>query len=143
MQQMRHQLLRPQLESILSGISCSTLTRHLWSHVRDMDFDTKKEMFAYIRSNIEVEVISKCAPISHMTTASTKNCTLCMREKINLFFAFGRKNSRTKLMNSRNELYGKCRCKTRFLRLSAVGNGGADEAASQPKTVSRSILVGE
>ena len=30
--------------------------------------------------------------------------------------------------------YSKCSCKTRFARLCAVENEGADEAASQPKT---------
>ena len=37
------------------------------------------------------------------------------------------KNSNN-MINSRHELYGKCNCKTQFLRLCTVGDAGADEA---------------
>ena len=44
------------------------------------------------------------------------------------FHAFSKRSQTCKLMNSKNELYGQCSCKTRFLRLQAVGNEGTDEA---------------
>ena len=48
-----------------------------------------------------------------------------------LFHEFSKKRSPTgNLMNSKTEMYGQCTCKTRFLRLQAVGNAGADEATS-------------
>jgi len=61
-----------------------------------------------------------------------------MQERVELFYAMRMKKSpNNNLMNSRTELYGKCTCKTRFLWLRAVGNEGADEAASRPKTAMR------
>lgn len=66
--------------------------------------------------------------INNMKTAGTKNCQLCMKERVELFHAFSKRSQTCKLMNSKNELYGQCSCKTRFLRLQAVGNEGTDEA---------------
>jgi hypothetical protein len=68
---------------------------------------------------------------TYMKSAGTKKCTLCMRERMALFYHFGKKKSRTKhLMNSRKEMHGKCTCKTRFIRLRSIENEGADETTS-------------
>ena len=49
------------------------------------------------------------AIISHMKTTGEKYCRLCMQERINLFYAFGRKISQyDNLINSRTKLYGAC-----------------------------------
>ena len=101
----------------------------MWSHCKNMSFDTKKEMYTWIRSNWRVEIVYRGSVITNMKSAGTKNCNLCMQERIKLFYAFHKKKTpNNNLMNSRTEMYGKCTCKTRFLRLVAVGNGGADEA---------------
>ena len=50
------------------------------------------------------------------------------------FPELGVKERSKNLINSKSELYGNCSCKTRFLRLKAVGNEGADETASRSKT---------
>jgi len=56
-----------------------------------------------------------------------------MQERVELFYAMRKERSpNNNLMNSRTELYGKWKCKTQFLWLKAVGNDGADEAASRP-----------
>ena len=130
---MRHQILEPQLENALKSIKTSTISRHMWSHARrsDESFNSKGELYLWVRNNISVEILTKGSPVTQMRTAATKNCTLCMKEKISLFHHFGRKRSRShNLINSRNELYSKCSCRTRFLRLRAVGNVDADEATS-------------
>ena len=130
LERMRHQILEPQLENVYDAIQCSTITRHMWSHARrEPDFATRDELYLWVRKRISVEILHKSSPVTQMRTATTKDCKLCMREKTTLFRHFGRKRSRThNLINSRNELYAKCTCKTRFLRLKrAVGNADADE----------------
>ena len=95
-----------------------------------MPFSSKADMRKYLRENIEVEFLSRGNRISNMKTASTKNCTLCMAERVNLFCNFEklRRNRGHKTLNSRTELHAKCNFKTRFLRLYTVGSPGTDEA---------------
>ena len=125
----RATLLQPLLELDYSKIECSNITRHMWAHTKDMPFETKRDMYAWVRDNWEVDIISTMPVTSAMKTAGTRHCQLCMKERVKLFYAFHEKQTSHKLMNSRTELHGKCTCKTRFLRLSAVGNAGADEAS--------------
>ena len=100
-------------------------------NAKHIEFTSRKDLYEWIRSKREIEVLDKTSQINHMKTAGTKNCQLCMKERVELFHAFSKKKSPTRnLMNSKNELYGQCSCKTRFLRLQAVGNAGADEATS-------------
>ena len=92
----------------------------MWAHVKDMQFNNTKELYSWIRSKWEISIVC-------MKTANTRNCSLCMQEHVKLFYAFNDETLKKKLMNSRTEFYGNCSCKTRFLRLSAVGIEGADE----------------
>ena len=121
--------LRPMLEPEYAKItSVSNLSKHMWSHAKNMEFAKPGELYSWIRSNWKVEVLHKGSKINNMKTAGTKNCQLCMKERVELFHAFSKRSQTCKLMNSKNELYGQCSCKTRFLRLQAVGNEGTDEA---------------
>jgi len=127
----RTELLRPILESKFNSLDVSNFTKHMWSHAEEQDFQSKTALYAWVRENMEVDLVHKSNMISTMKTAGTKSCKLCMQERINLFFEFGKKKTLThNMMNSRTELYGSCSCKTRFLRLRAVGNAGAEEATS-------------
>ena len=102
-----------------------------------MEFSSKKELYKHLRENVvKIEVVHQTSAVNHLKSAGTKNCKLCMQERINLFHAFSKKKNDDDpgIMNSRTELYSKCSCKTRFARLCAVENKGADETASQPKT---------
>ena len=119
------------LDHTLSSIGAvSNFTKHMWTHAKEQDFETKGDLHQWVRNNMEVSIQWKMSPISHMKTAATKQCRLCMKERVMLFNEYGRKakpNS-PRLLNSKDELHGACNCWTRFLRLYAVGNhGGADE----------------
>lgn len=127
----RATILRPILENEFNSIQCSQLTKHMWSHAKHLKFQDKNALYAWVRAHWEVEIVHKSSMISNMKTAGTRNCSLCMQERIQLFHAFNKKKTPTNnLMNSKDEMYGQCSCKTRFLRLTAVGNAGADEATS-------------
>jgi len=69
-----------------------------------MSFDTKKEMYTWIRSNWRVEIVYRGSVITNMKSAGTKNCNLCMQERIKLLYAFHKKKTpNNNLMNSRTE----------------------------------------
>ena len=102
----------------------------MWSHCQGLNFEKKEDLFKWCRGKLKVEVLHKGSAISMMKTAGSKNCSLCMQERINLFYDFGDKERCKKLINSKSELFGTCSCKARFLRFCAVGNAGADEATS-------------
>lgn len=131
LEQARPQLLAPVLDGHIKGIQCSNLTRHLWAHIRHKDFPNKEAVSAWCRANLRMEILFKGNPISLMKTASSKNCVLCMKERIHLFHHFGKKPTKThNLMNSRKEMHGKCSCRTRFIRLRSCENESAEEATS-------------
>ena len=124
----RATILQPLLNFDYAKLEVSTITRHMWAHCQNMPFETKSEMYEWVRNNWEVDIIQKMPVTSALKTAGTRHCTLCMKERVQIFYAMHEKKSSHNLMNSRAELYGKCTCKMQFLRLSAVGNAGADEA---------------
>ena len=129
--QARTQLFQPVLEKALKDIHCSTLSRHLWSHCQHLDFETKSEVSDWCKRNLRLEIVFTGSAISLLKTAATKDCRLCMKERITLFRHFGKKKShKNNMMNSRKEMHGKCSCVTRFIRLRSVENESADEATS-------------
>ena len=107
LEEARATLLSPLLEFEYSKTDCSQLTRHMWAHAKDQDFATKAELYSWVRNNWEVEIVHKSSIISNMKTAGTKNCSLCMQERIVLFKAFHQKRTPThNFMNSKNEVDG-------------------------------------
>jgi len=127
----RTSILSPILEKAYQGIQVSNLSRHMWAHVQNKTWASNDELFAWIREHWTIDIVHKGNMISHMKSAGTKSCSLCMQERVHLWFAFHKQRSqKLKLMNSRTELYSRCSCKSRFVRLEAVGQGGADEATS-------------
>ena len=82
----RINVLRPMLEKEYALVPCTAITRHMWAHAEHMNFKTKYEMYAWIRSQWEVTIVSKSNVISNMKTANTRNCTLCMQERIKGYF---------------------------------------------------------
>jgi hypothetical protein len=96
--------------------NCSALAQHLFSHVKQMRFNTKVEVAEWCRSHIEVDIIWQSNPITLMNTASTKICRLCAAERIVIRHNFDHPHCSKKILNLKIELRGICSCKTRFLR---------------------------
>ena len=130
LEQARATVLNPLLEQEVHRVDASQLSRHMhmWSHAKDLEFENKDRLYHWIRHNWEINIVHKSSMVSAMKTAGTKNCALCIQERAKLFYAFNDKN-KPNLMNIRREMYGRCTCRTRFLRLSAVGNEGTDETS--------------
>jgi hypothetical protein len=94
--------------------NCSALARHIFSHVKDLRFNTKAEVADWCRSHLEVDIIWKANTISLLKSATTKDCRLCAVERM----AIGRKFGNKGIINLKSELRGICTCKTRFLRFA-------------------------
>jgi hypothetical protein len=97
--------------------NCSALARHLFSHVKNLHFNTKAEVADWCRSNLEIKIIWRSNTISLLKSASTKNCRLCAVEQMAIGRHFGSKN----IINLKSELRGICSCKTRFLWFARSG----------------------
>jgi len=130
--QARHIIFQPVLDKVIESVQSSTISKHLWSHCQDIQFDEKKDVATWCRTNVKLEILFTGTPLSFMKSAATRKCKLCMRERTILFKHFGLKKSiKGNLMNSRKELHGSCSRKTRCLRLKVLEReGGADEATS-------------
>jgi hypothetical protein len=97
--------------------NCSAIARHLFSHVKNLQFQTKAEVADWCRSHIGISIIWKSNTISLMKTATLKNCRLCGVERMAIRRHFGSAN----IINLKSELCGECSCKTRFLRFARSG----------------------
>ena len=97
----RANILQPILEKEYAAVNCSAISRHMWVHAEHMNFTTKKELYAWIRSNWEISIVPRTNVITNNKTAGTKECSLCMQERVQIFHAFREKKNN--LMNSRDE----------------------------------------
>ena len=57
----------------------------MWSHLKDKEFNSKNDLYSWIRHNWDIEIISKMSMVSSMKIAGTKNCALCMQEHVKWF----------------------------------------------------------
>ena len=62
--------------------NCSALARHLFAHVRNLQFHTKAEVAEWCRTNILVEIIWNSSTLGLVKTAGQKACQLCAMERI-------------------------------------------------------------
>ena len=61
----------------------------------------------------KIEILHKGSVTSQLKSAGSKNCSLCMAEKVNIFYKMNKKGGKSnKLMKKRLEIYGSCTCKT-------------------------------
>ena len=82
-----------------------------------------------------MEIIWQGKPISNVKNFGKLNCTLCMRERLEIYKALekDKKNGTCNVINSRNELYGACRHIPRFHRYKNINDFSADEAKMAEK----------
>ena len=135
LEQDRPKLHSSSLQREYDTVPCSTLTRYLWTQAEkqnsDKGFESIDKMYKWVRKNLKVEILTKGNVSSRMKTARSKRCSLCLAERIYLYYELNHhdKERSKKLMNQKTEIYGKCTCTTRFLRLMTDnGKVGADEA---------------
>jgi len=72
-----------------------------------------------IRQMLEYKILWQANPISCLKTFGTLECSLCMRERIEILRVINQKaggEGEWKIINTNNEIFGACRHKTRFHR---------------------------
>jgi len=90
-----------------------------------------------IRKLLEYKVLWQANPISCVKTFGTLECSLCMRERIEILHIINQEKdggSQWKIINTNNEIFGACRHKTKFHRffkeMSHVKSTRTDEGSA-------------
>ena len=110
---------------INNGATADSFARHFASHFCEDDGEKKSKKksqvsITQIRKLMKVSILWQGKAISNMKTFGKLNCTLCMRERMELLKAKNLdKMSKIKnLINSSTEVYGACRHKPKFHRFA-------------------------
>ena len=99
------------------GEKSDSFASHFAEHFKQSDEDVRRK---HVREMVKMEILWQGDAISCMKSFGQLNCHLCMRERIEIL-KWSKKNLE-KLINSRSEIYGACRHKTRFHRYCMNGN---------------------
>ena len=97
---------------LLKGEKSDSFAAHFADHFHKGTKVTNDEL----RRTMEYKIIWQANPISCMKTFGKLNCSLCMRERIEILRAFDQADNEYLVINSNNEIFGACRHKTRFHR---------------------------
>ena len=134
------------------GVQSDSFARHFGQHYTKGDKPSNPEL----RKKMKYQILWQGDPISCMKTFGKLNCSLCMRERIEILKAQQLPSSHL-LINSNNEIFGACRHKTKFHRFlrettnvkststdegikpERVNNGGVDKAIKKPAQRARSM----
>ena len=88
-----------------------------------------------IRNMATYHILWKGNPLSTVKTFGTNNCILCNQERLNLFKWF--KTKPDKLINACPEIYGECKHRPKFHRLSTSLSSSTDESSMDEKVSGR------
>jgi len=126
-----------ELQRAQNSIHASEITKFMWKQVETHEeterkgrlFETECEMYSWVRSNLKFSIMYQQSLSSRMKTAGSKNCTLCKKEKLLIYYNMNHPTKGKKLLNKRPELMTPCNCTTSFLRLVDLfkRKRGADE----------------
>ena len=126
-----------ELQRAQNKIHASELTKFMWRQVETHEeteregrlFETEGDVYKWVRSNLKISILYQQSLSSRMKTAGSKNCTLCKKEKLHIYYNMNHPTKGKKLLNKRPELMTPCNCTTSFLRLVDLfeRKRGADE----------------
>ena len=81
-----------------------------------------------------VDILWQGKPINCMKTFGKNSCTLCMRERCFILDSWNQDKS--KLINSKSEIFGGCRHRTKFHRLARNNHIPSTDDGINPEKVS-------
>jgi hypothetical protein len=93
------------------GVQSDSFANHFADHITQDKGVKRKD----VRKHMSVDILWKGNPITTMKTYGTNHCALCMKERMAILEQW--KKDKSKLINSKSEIYGACRHRTRFHRL--------------------------
>ena len=104
------------------GVKSDSFVNHFASHFSGNDKDVTRQT---IRKMVKMDIIWQGDAISCMKSFGHLSCQLCMAERLAILKKA--KEEPDKLINSRLEIYGSCRHKTRFHRYTMNGLTSTDD----------------
>ena len=117
-------------------INSDSFASHFAKHI-----DTDKTSLGQIRKLVKMEILWQGNPINCMKTFRKDTCSLCMKERCCILRNF--KDNRMKLINSRSEIYGGCRHRTRFHKLdlnTTESNTSTDDGVNLERVNIKSVV---
>ena len=121
---------------VTRNMHSDSFAKHFASHFKAGQKITTKD----VRSKVSMEILWKGNPISCCKSFGKINCSLCMKERLEIFKALKEKGNSKKVINSNNELYGACRHKPRFHRYLNY-NSSTDDGRTSPERVNESAVT--
>ena len=120
-QQQLKQRINQHCNDVVKLVNCGersdSFASHWGSHFEDGNHDIRA---SDVRELIEVEILWQGSPIKCMRSFGKKTCRLCMEEKLEILKR--NKKNPALLINSKGEVYGACRHKTKFHRFEVTMN---------------------
>ena len=115
-----------------NGNFSDSFAKHFASHFNNDD-DEDGITRGDVRNIPNTEILWQGNPISSVKTFKNLNCSLCTRERLEIYKAMksDKKNNTNFLINSLNELYGGCRHIPRFHGFCYICPRSADEAKTE------------
>ena len=125
------------VRSIRTGNSRSDKTRSdtYAKHFAAISVNYEDPSPKVIRNMASYHILWKGNPLSTVKTFRTDHCILCNQERLNLFKWF--KTKPDKLINACPEIYGVCKHKPKFHRLSTSLSSSTDESSMDEKVSGR------
>jgi hypothetical protein len=116
---------------VTKGIKSDSFASHFANHCKKEVKPTSNELHKMMK----VKIVWQGNAISWMKSFGKMNCSLCMRERIEILCTICQEE--WKIINHCNEIYGACRHKTRFHRFlkehTNVKNTSTDDGVKPEK----------
>lgn len=96
---------------------------HFADHCRDCN--NSNEVKAKMKRLMDVKILWQGKQIQSMKSACTLKCKLCMMERKEIAKKW--RTDKKSLINDRSEIFGSCKCRTRFHRFTFGKYAGTDE----------------
>ena len=102
------------------------------------DCTSGHQVRAKMKQILEVKIIwNKTDRIKCMKTATTRNCKLCMKERITIMQAL--RENKHKVINNNTEVYGCCSCKPGFHEFVQISEPHDHAAALRTRTTQKKV----
>jgi len=137
-----NQHLQEVVKLIKTGQGADSFASHFAEHfVNDeeklkefLKVEEVKATVGNVRKMVKMEVLWQGNPIKCMKSFGKRTCVLCMKERLEMLKRS--KENPEQLINSRGEIYGACRHKTKFHRFKSSNTKASTDDGAKPERVS-------
>ena len=107
-----------------------SFSKHFAQHCRDCK--NSNEVKVKLKDLMVPKILWQGSQIGCMKTACTLNCKLCMVERKAICSLW--RSNKSKIINNKSEIFGSCKCETRFHKFTKVQpTSGTEEAFNAEK----------